>query len=63
MNQNETEQNKRVNELVERSMLNLNEMVDANTVIGTPDHYGKRVSGHTCFQSDDGVSFGRKRHR
>ena len=36
MNINEAEQSKRVNELVERSMLNLNELVDANTVIGTP---------------------------
>lgn len=36
MNINETERNKKVNELVERSMRNLNEMVDGNTVIGTP---------------------------
>ena len=36
MNINETERNKKVNEMVERSMRNLNEMVDGNTVIGTP---------------------------
>ena len=36
MKTNTSVQSKRVNELIDRSMANLSEMADANTVIGTP---------------------------